>query len=121
MRNVGLANAVKVFLKRIFGQEAITGAPPVDANVRGIENGDEVTVHSPRVKVNFWALVTDDIVPGAIEANMGGGGPLGPKEWRNANVNTLTDFENRDRISGFPVYKALLCNISRLETPAEDK
>ena len=47
----------------------------------------------------------------ALEANMGGGGPLQPKAWREANVNQLTDPENRDPISGFPVFKALLCEV----------
>jgi anaerobic selenocysteine-containing dehydrogenase len=87
-----------------------------DAKVRGIENGDEVMVKSPRGQVRFWAHVTENIVPGVIEANMGGGGPLGPREWQTTNVNTLTDFNNRDPISGFPVYKALLCDVSRVET-----
>ncbi len=86
---------------------------PTDAQARGIEHGDEVLVKSPRGQVRFWAHVTEDIVPGVIEANMGGGGPLGPEEWQTANVNTLTDFDNRDPISGFPVYKALLCEVSR--------
>ena len=84
---------------------------PADAQERGIEAGDDVWVESPRGKVRFWAHITEDIVQGVVEANMGGGGPIGPKEWQEANVNTLTDAENRDPISGFPVYKALLCNI----------
>lgn len=46
---------------------------------------------------------------------MGGGGPLGPVAWQQANVNGLTDFENRDPISGFPVYKALLCDVIKCE------
>ncbi len=84
---------------------------PTDASERGIKNSDQVWVESLRGKVRFWAHITEDIVQGVVEANMGGGGPLGPKEWQEANVNTLTDAENRDPISGFPVYKALLCNI----------
>ncbi len=86
---------------------------PADASQRGIDDGDAVWVESLRGKVRFWAYLTDDIVPGVVEANMGGGGPLGPKEWQEANVNALTDAENRDPISGFPVYKALLCNVFR--------
>ena len=82
-----------------------------DALARDIEDGDDVWVVSPRGKVRFWAHVTNDIVPGVVEANMGGGGPVGPKAWQEANVNTLTDSDNRDPISGFPVYKALLCNV----------
>ena len=54
-------------------------------------------------KVPFYAKVTGRITRGVIEANMGGGGPFQPKEWREANVNELTDPENRDPISGFPV------------------
>ena len=82
-----------------------------DAAVRGIADGDEVDVVTPRGSVRFRARVGDDIVRGAVEANMGGGGPLGPEAWRRANVNDLTDPANYDPISGFPVYKALLCDV----------
>ncbi len=46
---------------------------------------------------------------------MGGGGPLGSKEWQECNVNDLTDLSRYDPISGFPVYKALLCEVVRAE------
>ena len=82
-----------------------------DAATRGIADGDEVDVVTPRGSVRFRARVTADIVRGAVEANMGGGGPLGPEAWRGANVNDLTDPANYDPISGFPVYKALLCDV----------
>jgi anaerobic selenocysteine-containing dehydrogenase len=82
-----------------------------DADARGIQDGDDVYVVSPRGQVAFRARVTEDIFPGVIEANMGGGGPLGPPAWQDANVNELTDADNIDEISGFPVYKALLCEV----------
>ncbi|MEZ4730508.1 MAG: molybdopterin-dependent oxidoreductase [Caldilineaceae bacterium] len=88
---------------------------PQDAATRGICDGDEVVVASPRGEAIFYARVTADIVPGAVEVNRGGGGPLGPSEWQRANANALTDFENRDPISGFPVYKALLCEVRKVE------
>ncbi len=50
-------------------------------------------------------------MPGVIEVSMGGGGPLGPQSWQDANVNDLTDPDNVDPISGFPVYKALLADV----------
>ncbi|HYM84672.1 MAG TPA: molybdopterin-dependent oxidoreductase [Candidatus Dormibacteraeota bacterium] len=84
---------------------------PSDAEARGIADGDLVEVATRRGAVTFRARVTDDIVPGVVEANMGGGGPLGPEAWRTANVNELTDAANVDPISGFPVYKALLCEV----------
>jgi anaerobic selenocysteine-containing dehydrogenase len=49
---------------------------PSDARSRGIQDGDPVWVVSPRGRVPFWARLTEDIYPGSIEANMGGGGPL---------------------------------------------
>ena len=86
---------------------------PDDAKPRGIQDGDKVWVMTKRGKVPFYAKVTERILKGVIEANMGGGGPLQPQEWRDANVNELTDPENRDPISGFPVFKALLCEVER--------
>jgi anaerobic selenocysteine-containing dehydrogenase len=86
---------------------------PKDAAERGIEDGNRVWVKTKRGKVPFYAKVTDKIMKGVIEANMGGGGPLQPKDWKEANVNELTDLENRDPISGFPVFKALLCQVEK--------
>jgi hypothetical protein len=46
---------------------------------------------------------------------MGGGGPIGPEAWQKGNVNALTDLDNRDPITGFPVYKALLCDVIKAD------
>ncbi len=82
-----------------------------DAARRNIKTGDQVNVVSPRGKVRYTARVTEDIMPGVIEANAGGGSPIASQPWQVCNVNELTDSENRDPISGFPVYKALLCDV----------
>lgn len=84
---------------------------PDDATARGIATGDAVWVITPRGRVRYTASASDGIVPGVIEANMGGGGPVASPLWRECNVNDLTDDTNRDPISGFPVYKALLCEV----------
>jgi anaerobic selenocysteine-containing dehydrogenase len=86
---------------------------PLDAEDRGISNQDRVWVVSPRGRVGVWARVTDDVMTGQVELNVGGGGPIQAEEWRHANANNVTDFENRDPISGFPVYKALLCEVKK--------
>jgi len=86
-----------------------------DARIRGIDQGDLVEVRTPRGAVPFRARISHDIVRGAIEANMGGGAPVGPKAWQKWNVNELTDLSNYDEISGFPVYKALLCEVVKVE------
>jgi cysteine desulfurase NifS len=90
-----------------------------DAGARGIAGGDLVEVRTARGAVRFRARVTDDIVQGAIECNQGGGTPVGPKAWREWNVNELTDNDNFDAITGFPVYKALLCDVVKIEEGTE--
>ncbi len=90
-----------------------------DAEKRGIRDGDRVFVQTLRGQVLLRARVTDDMVPGTVDANMGGGGPVGPEAWRKCNINDLTDLQNYDPISGFPVYKALLCDVIRVEDSTE--
>jgi cysteine desulfurase NifS len=93
---------------------------PVDARSRDIETGDLVEVRTPRGSIPFRARVTEDISKGAVECNMGGGTPVGPKAWQEWNVNELTDLDNYDEISGFPVYKALLCELKKIEEGTQE-
>ncbi|HJX12571.1 MAG TPA: aminotransferase class V-fold PLP-dependent enzyme, partial [Dehalococcoidales bacterium] len=90
-----------------------------DAAARGIADGDLVKVTTPRGSVPFRARVTDDIMAGTIECAMGGGTPVGPEAWQQWNVNELTDLANLDGISGFPVFKALLCDVARVASGSE--
>ncbi len=85
-----------------------------DAEARGIRGGDLVHVKTLRGGSAMRALVTNDIVRGAVDANMGGGGPVGPEAWQKCNINELTDLHHYDPVSGFPVYKALLCDVSKV-------
>jgi anaerobic selenocysteine-containing dehydrogenase len=86
-----------------------------DAQQRGISDGDTVKLVSPRGEVMYTAQVTEDIVQGAVEADAHGGSPVAATPWRETNVNELTDHYNRDPISGFPVLKALLCEVVKAE------
>ena len=92
---------------------------PGDAAVRGIADGDFVHVRTPRGRVPFSARVTDAVMTGQVEVNVGGGGPIQAEAWRRANANYLTDFAGRDPISGFPTFKALLCEVEKAEREAE--
>ena len=85
-----------------------------DAQKRGIKDNDLVEVITTRGRVRFRAYVTDNLREGVVDAAMGGGGPVGPIAWQNCNVNDLTDLEHYDPISGFPVYKALLCEMVKV-------
>lgn len=86
-----------------------------DAEARGIKNGDRVIIKNPRGSVVMRAIVTENIVKGAIDANHACGGPVGPKAWQECNINELTDLGNVDPISGFPVYKSLLCDVVKVD------
>jgi cysteine desulfurase NifS len=87
-----------------------------DAAQRNIKDNDWVRVITRRGSVPYRARVSEKIVAGAVDAAMGGGGPLGPKSWQECNVNELTDLEHYDPISGFPIYKSLLCEVEKIET-----
>ena len=86
---------------------------PADAAKRKIETGDTVVVKTARGFVEMRADVTEKIMEGFVYAPVGGGGPLGTESWRKANVNVLTDLEQFDPISGFPVYKTLMCQVKK--------
>ena len=86
---------------------------PVDADKRGLKTGDLVVIKTARGQTSMRAFVTDRIMPGFVYAPVGGGGPQGPASWQEANVNQLTDDRQYDEISGFPVYKTLLCQIKK--------
>ncbi len=95
--------------------EPLVWIHPLDADRRHILDGDRVRITSPRGEVEMKARVTADIVQGAIDASMGGGGPASVDPWKESNINECTDMGNFDPISGFPVYKALLCQIEKVE------
>jgi len=84
-----------------------------DAEARGIANGDAVVIKTARGSVTMQAHVSDRIMPDVVYAMVGGGGPQGPEAWQQANANALTDFDQYDDISGFPVYKTLLCQVKK--------
>jgi len=86
---------------------------PDDAAARNIRSGDGVSIKTPRGQITMRAAVTDRILPGFVYAPVGGGGPIGTQEWQQANINELTDDQQFDPISGFPVYKTLLCQIKK--------
>lgn len=109
---------MKSCLRAIPGFQEKYPSPTVEINEkdaleRGIADGDPVIIKTARGSVPMRASVSDTIMAGFVYAAVGGGGPLGTEEWRKANVNMVTDFDQYDEISGFPVYKTLLCDIRK--------
>lgn len=86
---------------------------PKDAEARNITTDDKVKLKTTRGEIIMYAKVSDDILPGDTEINVGGGNFNQKEEWARANVNYLTSDKNVDPISGFPVYKALLCEVEK--------
>jgi anaerobic selenocysteine-containing dehydrogenase len=86
---------------------------PRDARDRKIASGDPVVVKTARGSVEMRADITENIMEGFVYAPVGGGGPQGTETWRKANVNALTDLGQFDPVSGFPVYKTLLCQVKK--------
>ncbi|MBU1195152.1 MAG: molybdopterin-dependent oxidoreductase [Proteobacteria bacterium] len=84
-----------------------------DAQDRGIKMADRVVIKTDRGSVAMRAFVTDKIMKGFVYAPVGGGGPIGTDEWKEANVNFLIDSKQYDEISGFPVYKTMLCEVKK--------
>lgn len=103
--------AIPAFIKR-YPYPALQ-IHPDDAAARKIKPGDGVSIKTPRGQVVMRADVTDCIMPGFVYAPVGGGGPLGTAEWQQANINEVTDDRQYDPISGFPVYKTLLCEVKK--------
>jgi anaerobic selenocysteine-containing dehydrogenase len=76
---------------------------PQDAQKRGIAQGDVVNLSTPRASITVKANLTRKVPAGVV--NMLHGYP-------EADVNLLIEPDYRDPISGFPGFKALLCQVS---------
>lgn len=85
-----------------------------DAKDRGIEDGDRVLVKTKRGEIEVFAKTNREILKGDTELNFGGGSPIQGEFWRRANTNSLTDNSNCDEVTGFPVFKQLLCEIKKI-------
>ena len=89
---------------RNLSPDPIVRINPIDAEARGIVEGDDVVISSPEGReITAKAEVTVMIRPGCMDMFHG---------WAEANVNLLhaRDF---DPISGFPSFKEGLCQIKK--------
>ncbi|MGO9377919.1 MAG: molybdopterin-dependent oxidoreductase [Dissulfurispiraceae bacterium] len=97
--------------------ELMTGNGPVleintvDATTRGIECGDTVTLMTEYGEIYLTAKVTRDICEGTVHAPSGGGRMHQVGSWPEANINSVIPPESKDPISGYPVLKAVPCEV----------
>lgn len=77
---------------------------PSTADGLGVNDGDMVSVETPRGGIAIRARCTPSILPGVISMSHG---------WDEANANILTDDACLDPTSGFPGGRCLLARIAR--------
>ena len=78
---------------------------PIDANERGVSQGDWVTLSTPRNSIEVKANVTEVVPPGVINIF---------HAYREPEVNTLVEPDYLDPVSGFPGFKSLICEVKRI-------
>ncbi len=83
--------------------DAMLEIHPEDAQKRGIAQGDTVNLSTPKSSITVKAELTHKVPLGVV--NMLHGYP-------EADVNLLIEPDYRDPVSGFPGFKALLCEVS---------
>jgi len=85
---------------------------PDAAQQRGIAEGEEVVVESPKGRIRLKAKITPEIRPELVVVDFGWGNP-----WDKAdNVNILTSDEERDPISGTTPNGYFFCDVRKVQT-----
>ena len=80
----------------------------------GIDDGDRIRVESPRGSIQAAAKLCENTLPQVVVLISGWSYHTG------ANANLLTNDEARDPVSGFPEFRALMCNIEKFSrTPVK--
>jgi anaerobic selenocysteine-containing dehydrogenase len=102
-----------------LNREPVLEINPIDAEIRGIKNGDRVSLRTDLGEIVLEARVTTGICHGTVHAPFGGGSRRHHGLWRKAHVNSVIPSHMRDPISGYPVVKAVVCNVSKVDTDAD--
>lgn len=98
-----------------LNREPVLEMNPVDAEKKGIRNGDYVSLRTDVGAIVLEARVTKGISLGTVHAPFGGGSRRHHGLWRQAHVNAVIPSEVRDPISGYPVVKAVPCDVVRVD------
>ena len=80
---------------------------PEDAAARGIIQGDPVELSTPRNGIRVKANLTEVVPPGVINIFHG---------YRDPEINILFDPDYLDPVSGFPGFKSLICQVTKISS-----
>jgi anaerobic selenocysteine-containing dehydrogenase len=78
---------------------------PADAAVRGISDGDWISLSTPRSSLRVRAHLTEIVPPGVVNFY---------HAWPDADANLLIEPDYLDPISGYPGFKSQLCEVSKV-------
>jgi anaerobic selenocysteine-containing dehydrogenase len=78
---------------------------PIDAEERGIQQGDSIYLETPRNRIKVKAHLTETVLPGVVHMSHGS---------QEADVNLLIEPDYVDPVSGFPGFKSLLCEVRKI-------
>jgi len=83
---------------------------PGDATALGVGNGDQVRVATPKGNIRMVVRVSSAVHPGSIRIAWGWG------DYRlQYNLNSLTDDDGRNPITGTPGQRTFMCRVSRVK------
>lgn len=94
--------------------EGFIDVHPLDAQARGISQGDALKVETPRGMVRLKARISDVVHPGSLRIAWGWGGIQ-----REANVNNLTDDDLRDPVTSTPSSRSFMCRVEKVGKEGE--
>jgi len=77
---------------------------PDDGGRLGIKQGDQIRLSTAKASITVKANLTGIVQPGVIHMYHG---------YAEADINSLIEADYLDPISGFPGFKALLCNVEK--------
>jgi anaerobic selenocysteine-containing dehydrogenase len=77
---------------------------PQTARELGLTDGDMAVIKTKVGEIDIRVQVSEAIIPDAVFVTHG---------WGEANANILTDDENLDPISGFPLFRSMPCSLER--------
>lgn len=90
---------------RSLNPEAFAEMHPATAARYGLADGDWAKLSTRRGSIRIRVKTTPELLPGIVSV---------PHGWAQANVNRLTDMADRDPITGYPDFKAVLCRVEPL-------
>ncbi len=90
---------------RSLRPEAEVDINPADAAVRAISDGDLVSLSTPRSSLRVRAHLTEVVAPGVVNFY---------HAWPEADANMLIEPDYLDPLSGYPGFKSLLCEVSKI-------